>query len=101
MWKSASVAPCFWKKINLWRVMKNVFIAIKQMLKLELVFTRNICGFSSIILLQTRQKYAGGLSPGKYFSRRMQQNLPKRHVYTLVKTGSYSCAMRRSASSRL
>ena len=69
--------------------MKNVFIAIKQMLKLELVFTRNICGFSSIILLQTRQKYAGGLSPGKYFSRRMQQNLPKRHVYTLVKTGSY------------
>ena len=53
------------------------------------VFTRNICGFSSIILLQTRQKYAGGLSPGKYFSRSMQQNLPKRHVYTLVKTGSY------------
>jgi hypothetical protein len=41
-------------------------------------------------LLQTRQKYAGGLSPGKYFSRRMQQNLPKRHVYTLVKTGSKS-----------
>ena len=56
---------------------------------LELVFTRNICGFSSIILLQARQKYAGGLSPGKYFSRRMQQNLPKRHLYTLVKTGSY------------
>ena len=26
---------------------------------------------------------------GKYFSRRMQQNLPKRHLYTLVKTGSY------------
>ena len=25
---------------------------------------------------------------GKYFSRRMQQNLPKRHLYTLVKTGS-------------
>ena len=40
-------------------------------------------------MLQTRQKYAGGLSPGKYFSRRMQQNLPKRHVDTLVKTGSY------------
>ena len=40
------------------------------------------------IFLQTRQKYAGGLSPGKYFSRSMQQNLPKRHVYTLVKTGS-------------
>ena len=56
---------------------------------LEPVFTRNICGFSSIILLQTRQKYAGGLSPDKYFSRSMQQNLPKRHVYTLVKTGSY------------
>ncbi len=54
----------------------------------EPVFTRNICGFSSIILLQTRQKYAGGLSPGKYFSRSMQQNLPKRHLYTLVKTGS-------------
>ena len=57
---------------------------------LEPVFTRNMCGFSSIILLQTRQKYAGGLSPGKYFSRSMQQNLPKRHLYTLVKTGSYS-----------
>ena len=40
-------------------------------------------------MLQTRQKYAGGLSPGKCFSRSMQQNLPKRHVYTLVKTGSY------------
>ena len=40
------------------------------------------------IFLQARQKYAGGLSPGKYFSRRMQQNLPKRHLYTLVKTGS-------------
>ena len=25
MWKSASVAPCFWKKINLWRVMKKRF----------------------------------------------------------------------------
>ena len=47
-----------------------------------------MCGFSSIILLQTRQKYAGGLSPGKCFSRSMQQNLPKRHLYTLVKTGS-------------
>ena len=57
---------------------------------LEPVFIRNICGFSSIILLQTRQKCAGGLSPGKYFSRSMQQNLPKRHVYTLVKIGSYS-----------
>ena len=56
---------------------------------LEPVFIRNVCGFSSIILLQTRQKCAGGLSPGKYFSRSMQQNLPKRHVYTLVKTGSY------------
>ena len=56
---------------------------------LEPVFTRNICGFSSIILLQTRKKYAGGLSPGKCFLRSMQQNLPKRHVYTLVKTGSY------------
>ena len=55
---------------------------------LEPVFTRNICGFSSIILLQARQKYAGGLSPGKYFLRSMQQNLPKRHLYTLVKTGS-------------
>ncbi|WP_289027544.1 hypothetical protein, partial [uncultured Ruminococcus sp.] len=33
---------------------------------------------------------AGGLSPGKYFLRSMQQNLPKRHVYTLVKTGSKS-----------
>ncbi len=41
-----------------------------------------------MILLQTRQKYAGGLSPGKYFSRSMQQNLPKRHVYMLVKTAS-------------
>ncbi|MFQ9269547.1 hypothetical protein [Ruminococcus callidus] len=61
----------------------------RRCLELEPVFTRNICGFSSIILLQTRQKYAGGLSPGKYFSRSMQQNLPKRHVYTLVKTGSY------------
>ena len=40
-------------------------------------------------MLQTRQKYAGGLSPGKCFSRSMQQNLPKRHVYALVKTGSY------------
>ena len=40
-------------------------------------------------MLQTRQKYAGELSPGKCFSRSMQQNLPKRHVYTLVKTGSY------------
>ena len=39
-------------------------------------------------MLQTRQKYAGGLLPGKYFSRRMQQNLPKRHVNTPVKTGS-------------
>ena len=49
---------------------------------LEPVFTRNICGFSSIILLQTRQgqEYAGGLSPDKYFSRSMQQNLPKRHA---------------------
>ena len=55
---------------------------------LEPVFTRNMCGFSSIILLQTRQKYAGGLSPGKCFSRSMQQNLPKRHLYTLVKKGS-------------
>ena len=62
-------------------------IVTKRILQ-ELVFTRNICGFSSIILLQARQKYAGGLSPGKYFSRRMQQNLPKRHLYTLVKTGS-------------
>ena len=56
---------------------------------LEPVFTRNMCWFSSIILLQTRQKYAGGLSPGKCFSCSMQQNLPKRHLYTLVKTGSY------------
>ena len=55
---------------------------------LEPVFIRNVCGFSSIILLQTRQKYAGGLSPGKYFLRRMQQNLPKRHMDTLVKAGS-------------
>ena len=28
------------------------------------------------------------LSHGKYFLRRMQQNLPKKHVDTLVKTGS-------------
>ena len=63
---------------------------VRLFLFLEPVFTRNMCGFSSIILLQTRQKYAGGLSPGKYFSRSMQQNLPKRHVYTLVKTGSYN-----------
>ena len=55
---------------------------------LESVFIRNVCGFSSIILLQTRQKCAGRLSPGKYFSRSMQHNLPKRHVHTLVKTGS-------------
>ena len=34
---------------------------------LEPVFIRNVCGFSSIILLQTRQKSAGGLSPGKDF----------------------------------
>ena len=34
---------------------------------LEPVFIRNVCGFSSIILLQTRQKSAGGLSPGKNF----------------------------------
>ena len=34
----------------------------------ELVFTRNICGFSSIILLQTRKKYAGGLSVAIYLS---------------------------------
>jgi len=33
--------------------------------KLEPVFIRNVCGFSSIILLQSRQKSAGGLSPGK------------------------------------
>ena len=39
-------------------------------------------------MLQTRKKCAGVLSPGKYFLRSMQQNLPKRHVYTLVKTGS-------------
>ena len=39
-------------------------------------------------MLQTRKKYAGGLSPGKYFLRSMQQNLPKRHVYILVKTSS-------------
>ena len=35
--------------------------------KLEPVFIRNECGFSSIILLQSRQKSAGGLSPGKDF----------------------------------
>ena len=34
---------------------------------LEPVFIRNVYGFSSIILLQTRQKSAGGLSPGKNF----------------------------------
>jgi hypothetical protein len=34
---------------------------------LEPVFIRNVCGFSSIILLQSRQKSAGGLSPGKDF----------------------------------
>ena len=75
----------------------------RRCLELEPVFTRNICGFSSIILLQTRQKYAGGLSPGKCFSRSMQQNLPKRHVYTLVKTGSYidkSCTQQFGCSLR-
>ena len=37
------------------------------------------------------KKYAGGLSPGKYFSRRMQQKFARKmHVYTLVKTGSKS-----------
>ena len=72
-----------------WGIRRKSLGGLPQTL-LEPVFTRNICGFSSTILLQTRQKYAGGLSPGKYFSRRMQQNLPKRHVYTLVKTGSYS-----------
>ncbi len=66
------------------------FYAVLDACILEPVFTRNMCGFSSIILLQTRQKYAGGLSAGKCFSRSMQQNLPKRHLYTLVKTGSYS-----------
>ena len=71
----------------------------RRCLELEPVFTRNICGFSSIILLQTRQKYAGGLSPGKCFSRSMQQNLPKRHGYTLVKTGSYFCLVRTSSVS--
>ena len=35
--------------------------------KLEPDFIRNVCGFSSIILLQSRQKSAGGLSPGKDF----------------------------------
>ena len=35
------------------------------------VFIRNVCGFSSIILLQSRQ------------------NLPKRRAHMLVKTGSY------------
>ena len=35
--------------------------------KLEPVFIKNVCGFSSIILLQSRQKSAGGLSPGKDF----------------------------------
>ena len=35
---------------------------VRLSLFLEPVFTRNMCGFSSIILLQTRQKYAGGLS---------------------------------------
>ena len=38
------------------------FYAVLDACILEPVFTRNMCGFSSIILLQTRQKYAGGLS---------------------------------------
>ena len=81
------------------KLMKCGFYRSVILQMLEPVFTRNICGFSSIILLQTRQKYAGGLSPGKYFSRRMQQNLPKRHVYTLVKTGSYTGTVSFSAGS--
>ena len=36
--------------------------ALHKYFLLEPVFTRNICGFSSIILLQTRRKCAGGLS---------------------------------------
>ena len=47
-------------------LMKNFFILIQPFL-LEPVFIRNVCGFSSIILLQSRQKSAGGLSPGKDF----------------------------------
>ena len=35
--------------------------------ELEPVFIRNVCGFSSIILLQTRQKSAGVLPHGKDF----------------------------------
>ena len=45
----------------------NGFIRRKQGSFLEPVFIRNVCGFSSIILLQTRQESAGGLSPGKDF----------------------------------
>ncbi len=47
---------------------------------LELVFTRNACGFSSIILLQTRKKSAGKLLNVKYFHRSSHQNLPKRRA---------------------
>ena len=42
--------------------MRNHKRLLPMLCILEPVFTRNICGFSSIILLQTRQKYAGGLS---------------------------------------
>ena len=37
------------------------------MLNLEPVFTRNVCGFSSIILSKTRQKSAGGLAARQGF----------------------------------
>ena len=40
---------------------------MRDLLFLEPVFIRNVCEFSSIILLQSRQKSAGGLSPGKDF----------------------------------
>ena len=39
----------------------------RKELDLEPVFIRNVCGFSSIILLQTRQKSAGVLPHGKDF----------------------------------
>ena len=51
-----------------WDVISPIFKFSAQVRKvIEPVFIRNVCGFSSIILLQTRQKSAGGLSPGKDF----------------------------------
>ena len=44
-----------------------LILTLKCKQKLEPVFIRNVCGFSSIILLQTRQKSAGVLPHGKDF----------------------------------